>query len=201
MLAQKTIQWILFPLLLLIIFLLAGIFIYNIFFLFSFFSFLIFCFFIWFFRDPNRKPEKTFGIISPADGKILPFRDDNKIRIFMNLHDVHVNRAPLDGKVIKMDYKKGGYKPAFSKDSDNNEQLKWTFETKDGDIELIQIAGTLVRRIEPYKKINDNVKRSERIGIIRFGSRVDLTIPKNYNLVVEAGDKVFAGKSILAIKK
>lgn len=201
MLAKKTIHWVITPFLLSIIFLITGIYTTKLLFIPGVLSLLIFGFFIWFFRDPERVPDKPNGIVAPADGKILPFREDNKIRIFMNLNDVHVNRAPLNGKVKKMDYRKGGYKPAYSKDADTNEQLTWKIDTEDGEIEVVQIAGAIVRRISPYKKIGDKIKRAEKIGIIRFGSRVDVSIPKNYNIIVKEKDKVYSGKTVLAEKK
>ncbi len=201
MLAKKTVHWVLTPFLLSIIFLVTGIYFSKLLFIPGFLSLLLFGFFIWFFRDPERTPEKPDGIVAPADGKILPFRNDNKIRIFMNLNDVHVNRAPLNGTVKEMDYRKGGYKPAYSKDADTNEQLTWKIDTKDGEIEVVQIAGALVRRIVPYKKIGDKIKRAEKIGIIRFGSRVDVSIPEDHNIIVKEKDKVYSGKTVLAEKK
>jgi phosphatidylserine decarboxylase len=201
MMVKSVLYWISFPLVLSLIFFYSGIFIYWGFLILGFLFFALVCFFIWFFRDPERIPDDKDGILSPADGKILPFRGDNKIRIFMSPFDVHVNRAPLYGEIIKQEYKKGGYKPAYSKDSDNNEQLKWVFETEAGTIEMVQIAGSLVRRIISYKKIGEKVQRGERVGVVKFGSRVDLTIPIGYNVIVKTGEHVYAGKTILAIKK
>jgi phosphatidylserine decarboxylase len=196
-----VLSWISFPLVLSLVFFYSGIFIYWGFLILGFLFFIISCFFIWFFRDPERTPDDENGILSPADGKLLPFRGDNKIRIFMSPFDVHVNRAPLYGGIIKPEYKKGGYKPAYSKDSDNNEQLKWVFGTEAGKIEMVQIAGCVVRRIISYKKIGEKVQRGERVGMVKFGSRVDLTIPIGYNVIVNSGEHVYAGKTILATKK
>lgn len=190
--------WILFVLTAYFLFLYAGT-DFWIYFLIGILCFLIFCFFLWFFRDPERTPDGKYGILSPADGKILPSRKDKKIRIFMGPFDVHVNRAPLSGKIAKQEYKKGKYKPAYSKEADNNEQLKWIFRTKNGKIELTQIAGIIARRIVSYKKTGEIVGRGERIGMIKFGSRVDLRIPQKYKIVVKAGEQVYAGKTIIAI--
>lgn len=201
MIAKASIHWILTPFIAFLIFLFLGIYINKFFFILGFLFLIISVFFLFFYRNPHRVPKKNSGMVAPADGKILPFRDDNKIRIFMNIQDVHVNRAPLDGKVLKQNYRKGGYKPAFTKDSDRNERLEWIIETKNERIELAQIAGALVRRIVPYKKVNDSIKRGEEIGMIRFGSRVDVSIPKSYKILVSERDKVYAGETIIAEKR
>lgn len=114
--------------------------------------------------------------------------------------DVHVNRSPVNGKIINKEYRKGGHKPSYSKDSDNNEQLKWLINSELGEVEVTQIAGAVVRRIVSYKEIGDAVQRGKRIGMIRFGSRVDVTIPKGYTISVKEGKQVYGGKSILAHK-
>jgi phosphatidylserine decarboxylase len=119
----------------------------------------------------------------------------------MNLHNVHVNRSPIDGKIIKKEYRKGSFSPAFSKDSDKNEQLKWWIKSDKFIIQINQISGAIVRRIVSYKEQNDLVRRGERIGMIRFGSRVDVTIPNNYKILIGEGEKVFAGKTVIAMKK
>ncbi len=155
-------------------------------------------FFIWFFRDPERIPQGSEDdIISPADGKVIDIRGKT-VCIFMNMHHVHVNRAPIAGKIIKMNYKKGGYLPAFFKDSDRNERNTIYFESKYGTVKIVQIAGTITRRIDTYFNVGDKVVRGERIGMIRFGSRVDITPPDGYILNVNKGDSVKAAISIIA---
>jgi len=157
-------------------------------------------FFIWFFRDPERRakgPEDV--ILSPADGKVVDIRD-NTACIFMNIHNVHVNRAPVSGKIVKMKHKDGGYLPAFFKDSHRNERNLICIESDYGLVRIVQIAGTVTRRIDTYFNVGDRVVRGERIGMIRFGSRVDITPPNGYTLIVNKGDRVKAAISAIAIR-
>ena len=156
--------------------------------------------FIWFFRDPERTaqgPEDV--IVSPADGKVVDIRD-NTACIFMNIHNVHVNRAPASGKIVKMKHKDGGYLPAFFKDSHRNERNLICIESDYGLVRIVQIAGTVTRRIDTYFNVGDRVVRGERIGMIRFGSRVDITPPNGYTLIVNKGDRVKAAISAIAIR-
>lgn len=155
-------------------------------------------FFLVFFRDPERHPPKGEEyMISPADGKIVDIRN-RKICIFMNFQNVHVNRCPLNGKVVELKYKKGGFIPAYHKDSYRNERQHIYIETEHGKIEVTQIAGTVIRRIVPYVKVGDNILKGQRLGMIRFGSRVDVTIPDSFTIECKIGDKVYAGKSQIA---
>ncbi|ATZ60923.2 MAG: phosphatidylserine decarboxylase [Methanosarcinales archaeon Met12] len=152
-------------------------------------------FFVVFFRDPERAPRGD-GMVSPADGVVM--HADKKVGIFMNIYDVHVNRAPLSGVVKRIEYRKGGCVPAFHKDSDRNEQNNITIETEYGDVKVTQIAGILARRIVCYVNEGDMVERGQRIGMIRFGSRVDVTIPDEFVVSVSPGDRVKAGESMIA---
>lgn len=162
---------------------------------------LLTLFLLVFFRDPERKPAgDEDDAVSPADGRVIS-KNDRTIGIFMNVYNVHVNRAPLSGTVVEIDYKPGGYIPASNKDSDVNERNHVKIKTDYGNIELTQIAGILIRRIVSYISQGDLVKRGERIGMIRFGSRVDVIIPEVYAYTVNVGDKVKAGESIIARKK
>lgn len=162
---------------------------------------LLTLFLLVFFRDPERKPAgDEDDAVSPADGRVIS-KNDRTIGIFMNVHNVHVNRAPLSGTVMEIDYKPGGYIPASNKDSDVNERNHVKIKTDYGSIELTQIAGVLIRRIVSYISEGSQVKRGERIGMIRFGSRVDVIIPEVYTYTVNVGDKVKAGESIIARKK
>ena len=159
-----------------------------------------------FFRDPKRNIGK--GIIACADGKIREisnFKDDEvgdctKISTFMNLYNVHVNRIPLDGTIKKVTHRQGSYIPAFKKESEKNEQVITTIDTNIGTIKVVQIAGTIARRIVPYIKIGDKLKKGEKIGMIRFGSRVDVYLPtKKIKIVhVKVGNMVRAGETTLA---
>ncbi|MEC7697825.1 MAG: archaeosortase A [Candidatus Thermoplasmatota archaeon] len=155
-------------------------------------------FLLYFYRDPQRTIES--GIVSPADGLVQ--RAEIKkgmvyFSIFMNVHNVHVNRSPFDGRVISIKHKSGGYLPAFSKDSDKNERLLTKIETSIGVMKVVQIAGVLVRRIVSYVKPNSEVEKGERIGLIHFGSRVDLSFESaGIDISVKKGDKVLAGQKL-----
>ncbi len=165
------------------------------------FGLLLTLFLLVFFRDPERNPTgDEDDAVSPADGRVIS-KNDRTIGIFMNVHNVHVNRAPLSGTVMEIDYQPGDYIPASNKDSDVNERNGIKIKTDNGNIELTQIAGVLIRRIVSYISQGDVVKRGERIGMIRFGSRVDVIIPEVYTYTVNIGDKVKAGESIIARKK
>lgn len=158
-------------------------------------------FFFVFFRDPERTPSgDEDDAVSPADGKVISIKD-GAISIFMNIHNVHVNRAPLAGTVTQIDYKPGGYIPAFNKDSQVNERNYVVISTEHGNLELTQIAGVLTRRIVSYISKGSRVKRGERIGMIRFGSRVDVIIPQEYEFTAKPGDKVKAGETVIAMRK
>ncbi|WTL61115.1 phosphatidylserine decarboxylase [Streptosporangium sp. NBC_01495] len=155
---------------------------------------------LWFFRDPDRTPG-TGRILSPADGvvqSIDPWPDGRtRVAIFMSPLDVHVNRAPLAGTVTSMEHVSGGYLPAFNKDSDTNERVVWHLDTALGDIEMVQIAGAVARRIVPYVAEGAKVAKAERIGLIRLGSRVDLYLPEGIAPAVSVGQKTVAGVTSL----
>ncbi|WP_180903467.1 phosphatidylserine decarboxylase [Nonomuraea indica] len=151
---------------------------------------------LWFFRDPDR----TIGegrVLSPADGvvqSIDPWPDGRtRVAIFMSPLNVHVNRAPLAGNVTSVQHVAGGFLPAFNKDSDQNERVVWHFETALGDIEMVQIAGAVARRIVPYLSDGAKVEQGDRIGLIRFGSRVDIYLPEGISPRVTVGEKTVAG--------
>ena len=152
-----------------------------------------------FFRDPDRLPPAE-GVLAPADGKISIIRregDRIRVGVFMNVTNVHVNRAPLSGTVEAVEHRAGANKPAFSKDSDRNEQVRIDC----GEFEVIQIAGWFARRIHPYVEEGQEVERGERVGHISFGSRADVIFPESVSesdLHVEIGDRVYAGESVLA---
>jgi phosphatidylserine decarboxylase len=157
-----------------------------------------FIFMIFFHRDPDRLPRGD-GMVSPADGRIIQATPE-KITVFMGAYDVHVNRAPLDGTVRSIEYRKGSHMPAFLNRACHNQQNRIRMETDDGDLELRQITGTIVREIVCYVRPGDHVLRGERIGMIRFGSRVEASIPEGYKLQVGLGDKVRAGETVVAVK-
>lgn len=158
-------------------------------------------FFFIFFRDPERSPQGDENdAVSPADGRVISIKGRG-VSIFMNIHNVHVNRAPLAGTVTQIDYKPGGYIPAFNKDSHVNERNHVAIRTEHGDLELTQIAGILTRRIVSYISEGSYVKRGQRIGMIRFGSRVDVIIPEGYGFTIKPDDRVKAGETVIAVRK
>jgi phosphatidylserine decarboxylase len=169
---------------------------------------LLALFFLWFFRDPERHVPATEGaIISPADGKVTAVSIVNvggqnllRISIFLNVFNVHVNRSPLSGTIRDIRYQRGKFLNAMSPASaENNEQ---NIVTVEGDgcqtVVFKQIAGLLARRIVFTKKIGDRVARGERVGLIKFGSRVDVLLPASVRLQVKTGDHVKGGSAILA---
>ncbi|MHC1581765.1 MAG: phosphatidylserine decarboxylase [Candidatus Syntropharchaeia archaeon] len=147
----------------------------------------------------NRKriPEGK-GVLSPADGRIMDV-NKNSLSIFMGPFDSHVNLAPMDGIVEEIIYKKGGFSFAFMKKSEKNERNIIRISTEYGEMMVIQIAGFFLRRIVCYVRKGDEIKRGQEIGIIRFGSRVDLVLPEPFKIVVSPGKKVRAGESVVAI--
>ncbi len=165
---------------------------------------------LWFFRDPDREvPFYSNAIVSPADGTVIKVEnvwDDRfikdeakKISIFMSIFNVHVNRIPFDGVVEDVRYNPGKFLVA-SKDkaSEENEQNAVVINVNGRDkIAFVQIAGFVARRIVCHLKKGDRVSRGDRFGMIRFGSRLDVYLPKNVQLSVLTGDKVKAGQTIL----
>jgi phosphatidylserine decarboxylase len=174
--------------------------------------FLLFTLFLaFFFRDPERKiPPGENLVLSPADGKViaienLPTSDflkaeTTKISIFLSVFNVHINRIPISGKVIACKYNPGKFFPAFSpKASLENEQTEIGIENSFGKILFRQIAGILARRIVCHLKSGEEVKKGERFGLIKLGSRVDLFFPKNIKIQIKLKDKVKAGETILGV--
>jgi len=166
----------------------------------------------WFFRDPVRTPPSLPGaVISPADGKIV-YAGDNppgryfgepgkRISVFMSLFDVHVNRAPVSGKVVSVQYHPGEFFAAnVEKASLANEQNGVLLETPDGHrVVYVQIAGLVARRVVCDLVPGDTVRAGQRVGLIRFGSRVDILLPAIASLNVQVGDRVRAGESIVGV--
>jgi phosphatidylserine decarboxylase len=156
---------------------------------------------LWFHRDPDRSPPDADGIVvAPADGTVSVVREEgNRIRVgvFMNVTDVHVNRAPIAGEVREVRHRPGANRPAFDKESDRNEQVAIDF----GEYELLIIAGWFARRIHPSVEPGDVVDRGERVGHVSFGSRADVVLPADVDegdLLVREGDAVRAGETIIA---
>jgi phosphatidylserine decarboxylase len=165
---------------------------------------------VWFFRDPDRTPPAGSGIVvSPADGRIVYAGDcppgryrkeaGKKVSIFMSPLDVHVNRAPVSGKVVSVAYHPGEFHVAsVDKASLLNEQNGVAVVTQEGrTVTYVQIAGMVARRIVCKVKEGDTVRQGQRVGMIRFGSRVDLYLPPDTLLRVSNGDRVLAGETVV----
>jgi len=154
---------------------------------------------LWFHRDPDRAPPDA-GVVSPADGTVSVVREEGsrlRVGVFMNVTDVHVNRAPLPGTVRELRHRPGANRPAFSKESDRNEQVVIDC----GEYELLVIAGWFARRIHPAVEPGDRVDRGERVGHVSFGSRADVVLPADVSrddIRVAEGDDVRAGETVLA---
>ncbi|HDI23694.1 MAG TPA: phosphatidylserine decarboxylase [Thermoplasmatales archaeon] len=177
----------------------------SLFLILSVLMFVFLAFTIFFFRDPEREVGKN--IVSPADGKVIKIEkikdsdvgDSIKVSIFMSILDVHVNRMPMDGKILKIERVEGKFFPAYSEESEKNEKNIILAETKIGKIKIIQIAGIFARRIVCYVKEGENIAKGERIGMIKFGSRVDLILPKDkVRLRIRVNDKLRAGVDEIA---
>jgi len=163
-----------------------------------------------FFRDPPREvPDDPQAVVSPADGRIVAVekardpwleRDALKISVFMNVFNVHSNRAPVDGTVKQAWYHAGRFfNAALDKASIENERNALWFRTRSGaDVTCVQVAGLLARRILCYVGAGAGLSRGERFGFIRFGSRVDVYLPLDAQPVAAIGDKVYAAESVLA---
>lgn len=156
---------------------------------------------LWFHRDPTRSPPPS-GFVAPADGRVSAIRAEGgriRISVFMNVTDVHVNRAPAPATVESVEHVPGGHLPAFSKDSDRNERVHLAC----GEYDVTLIAGAVARRIHPYVSPGDELDRGERIGHISFGSRVDVRLPPEIDRVdvrVSEGQTVRAGETVVAVR-
>ena len=168
---------------------------------------LLGAFVLYFFRDPHRTPPADpDAIVSPADGRIMEtvreaFGDTpgHRISIFLSIFDVHVNRAPFGGRISKVEYRHGKFFAAMrQRASTENEQNVIYLTTERGDLVFKQIAGWIARRILFWKPVGATVVRGERVGMIRFGSRVDLWLPESVEIVARPGQHVSAGSSVLA---
>jgi phosphatidylserine decarboxylase len=168
-------------------------------------AFAFFCFS--FFRDPERViPADPEAIVSPADGRVVVItseesggRPGTRISIFLAIWNVHVNRSPAAGIITKLDYRPGKFLAAWDpKASVENEQNIFALAAPQGNIEFKQIAGLVARRVVSWRKPLDAVAKGERIGLVRFGSRVDLWVPLGSELLVKIGDSVRGGSSVLA---
>jgi phosphatidylserine decarboxylase len=169
--------------------------------------YILAAFCLWFFRDPERQIPSGPVAVSPADGKIVLIVPNDagghRVSVFLNIFNVHVNRTPIPGRVEDIEYKRGRFLVASKEDaSHSNEQNVITVEGVVGGkrtrVVFSQIAGLIARRIICYKKTGDVLKPGERVGLIKFGSRVDIFLGPEWRVVVKVGDHVAGGSSIIA---
>ncbi len=163
----------------------------------------VFC--LWFFRDPERAIPSGPVAVSPADGKVVAIKPEGgqtRVSIFLNVFDVHVNRSPIAGKITEVRYKTGKFLVASKEEATtDNEQNFITVEGNGTKIVFSQIAGLIARRIICYKKAGDVVAAGDRVGYIKFGSRVDMFLGPEWAIEVREGQRVSAGSSIIAKRK
>jgi len=164
----------------------------------------LFC--LYFFRDPDRTIPEGPVAVAPADGKVVAVKAENatlnRISIFLNIFDVHVNRTPVAGTIGTVEYRRGSFHVAsFEKCSTENEQNVVTVQGVGSPVVFKQIAGLIARRIVFTKKPGDRVATGERIGLIKFGSRMDVLLGPDWEIVVQPGQRVSAGSSIIARRR
>ena len=167
---------------------------------------LLAIFFLWFFRDPERLiPDAIGAVVSPADGKVTAVsitgraERQARISIFLNVFDVHVNRSPISGVVRDVRYKRGRFLNAMNElSAEQNEQNVVTVEGDGQVVVFKQIAGLLARRIVFHQKIGEHVRRGQRVGMMKFGSRVDVLFDAAASVQVKVGEHVRGGESVLA---
>jgi len=164
-------------------------------------------FVLFFFRDPERTPPPDpDAIVSPADGRVMEVVEEprdgiagRRISIFLSIFDVHVNRSPVSGRITAINYRRGKFYVAMrARASAENEQNTFHVSTDRGEVVFKQIAGWVARRILCWKSVGDSVTRGERVGMIRFGSRMDVWLPDRVDIVTRVGEHVAGGTSILA---
>jgi len=173
------------------------------------FLLLIFCT-VAFFRDPDRPaPTDPSVIVAAADGTVSEIVEMNenevlktntcRVGIFLSIFDVHTNRAPIDGRIVYRQHREGLYLDARRPDcSEKNESMTWAFENPRVTIVVRQITGAIARRIVAWAQVGEELKKGDRFGMIRFGSRTELYLPLNAELLVKVGDHVFGGSTIVA---
>jgi phosphatidylserine decarboxylase len=165
--------------------------------------FLLAVFCLYFFRDPEREIPDGPVAVSPADGMVVAVKPDtatqNRVSVFMSVFDVHVNRAPITGTIADVRYSRGRFMAANREEcSAENEQNVVSVRGDGTCVVFKQIAGLIARRIVFYKKSGDGVAKGERVGLIKFGSRVDVLLGPEWEIVVQPGMRVSAGSSVIA---
>lgn len=168
--------------------------------------YILAAFCLYFFRDPERVPPAGEVMVAPADGKVVAVKEagpgETRISIFLNIFNVHVNRTPIPGTITGITYRKGKFLVA-SHEAASVENEQNTLVVENGTTRVIcrQIAGLIARRIVCYKKAGDTLAPAERIGYIKFGSRVDVLYGPEWQTAVKQGERVAAGRSVLAVRK
>jgi phosphatidylserine decarboxylase len=165
----------------------------------------------WFFRDPDRITPKGEGlVISPADGTVLSIEEIEeerlgpciKVAIFMSVFSVHVNRSPMSGTIQEVIYKPGAFHVAsLGKKTEHNERMSIYMQTNLGNFRVDQVAGLIARRIICWLSAGQQVEQGEKIGLIRFGSLVECWLPREFSILCERGEKVYAGHTVIGRKK
>jgi phosphatidylserine decarboxylase len=164
-------------------------------------------FVLFFFRDPDRTPPPDQDtIVSPADGRIMEVVEESRdgkpgrrISVFLSIFDVHVNRSPVAGRITAIEYRTGKFYAAMrGRASAENEQNAFYVQSGRGEVVFKQIAGWVARRIVCWKSVGESVIRGERVGMIRFGSRMDIWLPEAVEILVRPGQHVSGGSSVLA---
>jgi phosphatidylserine decarboxylase len=170
----------------------------------------LFLFTVAFFRDPDRRvPGDPNLIVAPADGRITDIVELNenevlktktrRVGIFLSIFDVHTNRAPIDGRIVYCQRREGIFLDARDPDCpEKNEAVTWAFENSRGTIVVRQLSGAIARRIVGWAKVGDELKKGERFGMIRFGSRTELYLPLQAEVLVKTGDHVSGGSTVVA---
>jgi len=208
--AKGGLSWIISSILVNLFIIILTFYVNKIFYLYVYFllilSLLITIVLFIFFRDPERNIGNN--VVAVADGKIREISNEfdkevgecTKISTFMNIHNVHVNRMPIDGKIKDIVHYNGKHIPAFKKESGNNERVKILIEANNKIFKIVLIAGIVARRIVPYINKDETVKKGDRISIIRLGSRVDVFLPKKIikSVNVKLNDKIKAGEDTIA---
>ena len=166
-------------------------------------------FFAYFFRDPDRQVPAAPGlVVSPADGRVMiagpsdgrwaPPGTWKQVTIFLSPMDVHMNRSPVGGRITRIEYRPGAFLPAYKESANANELNEVWIDTDGRTVVFRQVVGILARRIVCRVREGDQVQRGERIGLMKFGSRMDVFLPTDADLLVSVGDRVVGGETILA---